>query len=269
MTDMRTVIFDVDGTLAGDKQPPNAVALAWMRRHLTGQPANQPSGQPIGQPANRPANQPAGQQLRMALASGKPLAYLAGFARAAGLFDLILIGENGAEVQTDAGFPPAQHFYQTLLPRQRNKLDALRHDLEHGLHAEFWSQPSQRMVSVFFRDAANGALVKAFLDDHLQTDDDLVVYEHIDCYEVCPCGITKGTALDLLAAHLGLGLDRMIAVGDSQNDAPMFAQAGTSIGITGSGDITFDCSVDYRVQTIEEAIALLDKLLGKLAAEGS
>ena len=44
-------------------------------------------------------------------------------------------------------------------------------------------------------------------------------------------GRTKGTALQAMGAHLGIGVDQMVAIGDWLNDKPMFEVAGRSFAM--------------------------------------
>ena len=49
--------------------------------------------------------------------------------------------------------------------------------------------------------------------------------------EVVPCGIEKANALDLLAEHIGLTGESVMAVGDGLNDLPMLRYAGMPVAM--------------------------------------
>ncbi len=49
-------------------------------------------------------------------------------------------------------------------------------------------------------------------------------------------GATKGTALEWIAAHHGVEMDEVVAVGDWQNDIPMFRVAGRSFAMAHASD---------------------------------
>lgn len=54
--------------------------------------------------------------------------------------------------------------------------------------------------------------------------------------EILPAGSTKGAALEHLAAHLGVPLARVIAVGDHHNDLEMLQVAGAGIAMAHAPD---------------------------------
>ena len=57
-------------------------------------------------------------------------------------------------------------------------------------------------------------------------------------------GRTKGTALESIGAHLGIGVEQMVAVGDWFNDMPMFKTVGRSFAMRSSPDEVRACATD-------------------------
>ena len=57
------------------------------------------------------------------------------------------------------------------------------------------------------------------------------VRTHQRIFEIVPPGVTKGTALAVLAAHLGVDPRDAVVFGDGENDLPMFDWAGTSVAM--------------------------------------
>lgn len=49
--------------------------------------------------------------------------------------------------------------------------------------------------------------------------------------EFMPTGVSKGTAVEVLANKLGLSMDNVLCLGDQKNDVSMLAKAGISIGM--------------------------------------
>ena len=49
--------------------------------------------------------------------------------------------------------------------------------------------------------------------------------------EIVPPGVTKGSALAVLAQHLGISSKEAVVFGDGENDIPMFAWAGMSVAM--------------------------------------
>ena len=56
----------------------------------------------------------------------------------------------------------------------------------------------------------------------------------IDCMDVMPHGVSKGTGAEALLKHLGLGADEAVCVGDSFNDLSMFAAIRHSFAMEGA-----------------------------------
>lgn len=50
-------------------------------------------------------------------------------------------------------------------------------------------------------------------------------------FEVNPAGVDKGAALTQLAAHLGVPMDQVMAIGDNGNDVPMLSAAGVGVAM--------------------------------------
>ena len=61
-------------------------------------------------------------------------------------------------------------------------------------------------------------------------------------YEVVPKGYSKGTAIDFILKHFGLGLDDAYVFGDSSNDLAMFTYGKHTV----LWDITTLCSIRIR-----------------------
>lgn len=49
--------------------------------------------------------------------------------------------------------------------------------------------------------------------------------------ELCESGVNKGSGLHALAASLGLSPEEVLVVGDSENDIPMFKEAGLAVAV--------------------------------------
>lgn len=57
------------------------------------------------------------------------------------------------------------------------------------------------------------------------------VYSMADAFDIMPAGVSKGSALKMLAEYLGLQSDQIVAVGDNDNDAEMLMTAGLGIAM--------------------------------------
>lgn len=67
---------------------------------------------------------------------------------------------------------------------------------------------------------------------------------------------SKGAALRKLAAHLGLAADQVMAMGDSGNDASMFAFAGTSIAMGNARQDIKDQATAVTLSNREDGVAV-------------
>lgn len=63
-------------------------------------------------------------------------------------------------------------------------------------------------------------------------------------------GVDKGTALGWLAAHHGLALDEVVAVGDWVNDIPMLRAAGRSFAMAQAPDTVKSAATDVLVASV-------------------
>jgi Cof subfamily protein (haloacid dehalogenase superfamily) len=107
---------------------------------------------------------------------------------------------------------------------------------EEGLRVDAVDDPGEFL--------AMGAFIKSLLIGH-PNDLDIVreelapvVAEHgrlvrtrRDYLEIIPVAASKGAALARLAAHLGVPLERVVAVGDQENDLEMLREAGLGVAM--------------------------------------
>lgn len=226
---IKIAFFDLDGTLAPVGKPmPQTCAVKLRRIRKLG--------------------------VRVAVCSGKPVAYLNGFARQAGIKDLIMCGENGLTYQFGVDLPPA---CSGTLPVPKEDLKALA-SVARSFKAEFgdkcWYQPNEYAFTPFPRKNAYFPRMRAFLEKSVNGTG-LAIYEHFDCFDVLPSGADKGKALKNVCAMLGVPPEEAAAVGDHINDHPMFASSGFSVGI----DLEDPLKANYNVRTLSDALDLIIK----------
>lgn len=230
---MKLVIFDLDGTLAPIACPISAETLEGMR-----------------------ALEAAG--VRVAFCSGKPVYYLCGVARQAGLRNAILVGENGAAMQIGVDLPPREHYTLPCSQAARDSIRLIRAELEKR-QPQLWYQPNQVGLTPFFHTQEENRAIGQCIADLSDRTADIDIYPQVDCYDVTPKGISKAVGLQKLGEYLGIAPEEMAAVGDGINDYPMFAFAGFSIGI----HLTDPSAVNLNVESIDEAMAYLLRMCGK------
>ena len=228
---MSIIFFDLDGTLAPVGLPvPEAVADGMRCLEQNGH--------------------------RVAVCSGKPLAYLCGMLRQIGLKQPLMAGENGAAVQFGVDLPPVQHRVLPYPEEAKSVLALLRARLEESFGESVWFQPNEHMLTCFpysqelFDPIAE--LIASFGPEQVG----LVVYRHGDCFDIIPEGTDKGAAVSELCSMLGASPEQCIAVGDHCNDLPMFRTAGLAISV-GSYNPP---EAQMHFQSIEKALGYLLEL---------
>ena len=193
------------------------------------------------------------ERARIVLSSGKPTYYLCGFARQLGIADAVLIGENGCAMQFGVSLPPVQNTYFTSSEKAVKQLDFARKAIPALFSEGIWCQPNEVMFTPFPTTEGQFDAIRAFNRDNASALDALDIYEHCDSFDYVPRGVSKRTALEALAARLGVPRERVIAVGDGVNDYPMFECAGISVGIR----LAHPDRADFDFSRLSDALSFL------------
>ena len=227
---LKVAVFDLDGTLC-------AVGKAILPQTLDGLRKLQARG------------------VQVAVSSGKPIYYLCGTARQAGLENMILMGENGASVQFGVDLPPKDYYWMPVAPHTAEALRMLHGQIVAAFGNRVWMQPTQVEVTPFFppEDMALHEELRAFMKQAVTPDMGITVYDQRDCFDLCPTGVDKGSGLAYLCERMGWDIADAAAVGDGVNDEPMLRAAGYSVGI---GQVQVAGAKDMAA-TIGEAIEKL------------
>lgn len=75
--------------------------------------------------------------------------------------------------------------------------------------------------------------------------------------EICVKGFSKGTAVEFLANHYGVGLENVLAVGDCLNDLPMLQTAGKGFAVKNADEALKKEVPVYGYTNDENAVARL------------
>jgi HAD superfamily hydrolase (TIGR01484 family) len=188
------------------------------------------------------------------ISSGKPTYYLCGFMRQVGLKKPILMGENGAAIQVGVELPPTQYYILPYPSSADAELKQVKEDIIKLCQEDIWLQPNLVGLTVFPKNSEQFTLIRNYLKRTEKDRTNTSVYEHIDSFDITPSGINKAVGLKHLCGILDLQPEEIAAVGDGQNDVPMFEIAGYSIGIATNSAIQTNIVYD----TVSEA---LDHLL--------
>jgi len=228
------ILFDLDGTLAPLSKPIPKEALRSML-------ALQDQGHEIG------------------IASGKPLYYLTGLCRQAGLRNVWLIGENGAALQKDVALPPRERLRLPLSETTVLACEQIKADATAKFANRIWFQPNEVAVTIFFDTEATQEEVRIWLEAK-QTwleRHQLIVFPHNDSFDISPAHIDKGKAIRVLLDYLDIRQESSIAVGDTWNDLPMFDVCAKSIAI----DLPDATMTEYHVTDLSAAFDCIETLL--------
>ena len=193
--------------------------------------------------------------IKIAIASGKTVDYLNGFMRQVGLKNPILLGENGAMMQVGIEWPPQ---IQEVLPYSDQAKEALAF-LKAEIDAKIpgiWYQPNQVAVSPFPKCEEEFDIIADILKGNEERLEDIIVFRHADCYDLVPKGIDKKAGVKFLAEKLGIKATEIIAVGDGENDYPMFEFAGKALGV----NVKDPKRVSKNYKNITEVLFYLDIL---------
>jgi HAD superfamily hydrolase (TIGR01484 family) len=227
---IKLIIFDVDDTLAPPNMPINRSVTEVLKKLET-------------------------RGIRICMISGKPVSYLSGLARQLGLQEPILSGENGAMVYYSKNFPPKQSLVVTAV-EEGKVLEELKSSIIRDYGDTVWIQPNQFNLTIFPRTEKTKTDLFQYVTDRSTelSAEGFKVYRHSDSIEVVSSKIDKGAALRKIRTLEKLGKDEVVAVGDGENDIPMFSEAGISIGIKMTG-------ASYSFSNIKEAIRFIRELI--------
>lgn len=230
---IKLIFFDLDNTLA-------------------------PVGMPVPERCVRALRRISRAGVRIAVCSGKPRAYLNGFARQLGVADIVLCGENGLTYQLGVDLPPREYGSIGLGPEEIATLARVSMEFRAEFGGRCWYQPNECAFTPFPKDASDFPVMRAFLENALK-DTGLALYEHPDCFDILPRGADKGRALLYVCVMLGIHPADAAAVGDHINDYPMFDAAGLSVGVA----LDDKTRADVNVRTLGQALDYLQKEINK------
>lgn len=221
----KVLVFDLDGTLA-------PVGLSMNDEDIKKLKALEAAGYTV------------------AICSGKPSYYLCGFMRQTGLQAPILLGENGATVQFGVSLPPKKYIVHPYSTRSKEQLCMMRTLIDEKYGDKIWCQPNEVGFTPFPLTDEVFEGIQSIIDEHWGELDAILVYRHIDSFDLKPKEINKYSGLGLLADELKLEGCDFIAVGDGINDIPMFEFSDISIGI--GNKLNYD--TDYTFDAIGNAL---------------
>ena len=165
------------------------------------------------------------------ICSGKPTYYLCGFARQLGLKNPILVGENGAVFQFGIDLPPKWYEVYPYSGEAKKQRNQLKEFIDKKFGTKIWYQPNEVALSPFPKDEETFEQLQELINENKEQLSELLIYRHIDCFDLLPKNINKYNGLKYLVKLLGLSSKDTAAIGDGVNDMPMFEFADIAIGV--------------------------------------
>ena len=202
---IKAVVFDLDGTLCGIGEAISAENLKLLKKLQE-------------------------KQIKIIISSGKPTYYLCGFFRQAGLKDVIMIGENGACVQFGIDLPPVDFEIMPYSVIAKNNIEFFKNEILKVLPNIFF-QPNLVGVGVFPKNKLEYQKIRKIVEDNSNRIQGIDIYFHSDAVDFAPKEINKFDSLKCLCEKMNINSDEIIAVGDGENDYPMFKFAKNSYGV--------------------------------------
>lgn len=118
-----------------------------------------------------------------------------------------------------------------------------------GSFAELWAQPTPRLA--LFGDGA------AHMVKPIETSGMTAIPTRSDWVDVTPGDVSKATALEKLRREIGIPQEHTVAIGDSENDIPMFEWAARSFAMGNATSIAKFAAKYSTKDVVDDGAALV------------
>jgi hydroxymethylpyrimidine pyrophosphatase-like HAD family hydrolase len=159
----------------------------------------------------------------VSLCTGRPAPYVEVLVQEIAAYRPSLF-ENGAGMLTmqPYGFRAHPRLDEAVVRAFRATMDELDAALVRTGRATW--QPGKTWTSTLY--PVDGDVHALWLAVRHRLDERFYVDEGVECINLMPAGIDKGSGLDWLAADIGLGLDEIAGVGDADSDLVFLERVG-------------------------------------------
>ena len=130
---------------------------------------------------------------------------------------------------------------------------------------------TEPILKMMFVHADEGVLrsVMAFLEAYPPARDYSFIRSDEMYYEMLPRGACKGDLIPILAELTGVPVERIVAVGDNDNDASMLRAAGRGLAVANASEAAKAAADEITVSNREHALAAIIREWKFIAFEGS
>jgi HAD superfamily hydrolase (TIGR01484 family) len=219
----RLIVFDVDGTLTSFDEPVSSHVILTLKYIEN-----------LG--------------ISIALSSGKHLPYLKRIALDLGIQRPIIIAENGCVV---VDVVKSKEIWVTERPPE---IYEIRKRILDKFPDSLWEQPNKVEFTFSSKIPALRSEVIPYAKEVISHYKDKIhTYGCTGSIDVLPAGIDKGVGLAEVKRMYGFKKGEVVAIGDGENDIPMFKEAGLSL-IVGT-QISYPDAMSFK--TIAEVLDFL------------
>lgn len=193
---LKLIVSDIDGTLTSFDEPVSYEVSAVIRHF-----------------------EDAG--IRIALSSGKDIPYLERIAQELGIKRPIIIAENGCGIVDVAANK------EVWLTERNPEIYEIRKRILDKFSDTLWEQPNKVEFTFSSKMPTLQSEVVSYAKEVISHYADKVhAYVGAGCIDVLPTGIDKGVGLKEVKRMYGLKKEEVAAIGNGENDIPMFNEAG-------------------------------------------
>ncbi len=148
-------------------------------------------------------------------------------------------------------------FYHTYFCKENKVMEVFRQitGLENLVCR--YDAVTEPIAKILFGSADNDEILamEAMLKSHpLASEFDFIRSERA-LYEILPKGISKGTSIEKLCELLNLDKNKTVAIGDYNNDIPMFRAAKVGIAVANACEAALEAADFVTVSNEENAVA--------------
>ena len=117
-----------------------------------------------------------------------------------------------------------------------------------------FSTPMAKIIFCSDEEDKLAEVTKALCEHPMASEFDFIRSEKV-FFEILPRGVNKGLALKKLSEHLGISINRTIAIGDYDNDVAMLRAAGCGIAVANASRAALEAADRVTVSNEEDAVA--------------